>query len=134
MSGDIFNDLMNIVFKEFISEQQSKNVIHCVLNWHEEVISKAQYTKKKAVTNADVEFVLDLINANNLLKSIPDEVEGRPESAPVKQSEIDTIHKICHDQKHMTQDQLKDGLREYLHKIKQDAQNYIGNGNINFGD
>jgi hypothetical protein len=41
MTADIFNDLMNIVFREFITEQQSKNIIHCVLNQHEEVISSA---------------------------------------------------------------------------------------------
>lgn len=29
---------------------------------------------------------------------------------------------------------MKDGLRKYLHKIKQDAQNYVSNGNMNFGD
>ena len=29
---------------------------------------------------------------------------------------------------------MKDGLRQYLYKIKLDASNYVDNGNINFGD
>lgn len=86
------------------------------------------------MTSGDVDFILDLISANNLLKTIPDDVEGKPESAPLKQAQIDAINKLCHERKQITQDQLKDGLREYLHKIKQDAQNYIDNGNINFGN
>ena len=29
---------------------------------------------------------------------------------------------------------MKDGLRQYLVKIKLDARNYVDNGNINYGD
>ena len=29
---------------------------------------------------------------------------------------------------------MKDGLRQYLIKIKLDAANYVDNGNINYGD
>ena len=41
---------------------------------------------------------------------------------------------MCSDKQMLTQDQLKKGLRLYLHIIKQDAQSYINNENINFGD
>ena len=91
MDDDIFNDLLNIIFREFMTESQYRKIIHCVLTNHEEVISKAQYTQIKAVTDADVDFIMELINANCQMARIPDDEEEKPEQAPLKQVQITKI-------------------------------------------
>ena len=92
-------------------------------------------TKQKQVTSDDVQYVQDLMDANHLRAHIPE--EERP-NEPITKCQVDFIknHASVNGQGHkdMTQDAMKEAMKVYLIKIKHDANDYIKNENINFGE
>ena len=89
-------------------------------------------TNPKAVTKDDVQYILNLMSANNLRSQIE---EDKPD-APFTQSQIDFIvnHASVKDHKEMTQDEMKQAMKIYLNMIKHDANEYINNADINLGE